>query len=71
MYIVVGLIMFALYFVIFRFLILRFNMKTPGRKMTTKRRVFTASRITRRKATTTGWARRSLKDLADAATLRW
>ncbi|VAF03172.1 PTS transporter subunit EIIC [Enterobacter hormaechei] len=32
MYIVVGLIMFALYFVVFRFLILRFNMKTPGRE---------------------------------------
>ena len=32
MYIVVGLIMFALYFVIFRFLILRFDMKTPGRE---------------------------------------
>jgi PTS system maltose and glucose-specific IIC component len=32
MYILVGLIMFALYFVIFRFLILRFDMKTPGRE---------------------------------------
>ena len=32
MYIFVGLIMFALYFVVFRFLILRFNMKTPGRE---------------------------------------
>ncbi|EOZ7524023.1 PTS transporter subunit EIIC [Enterobacter quasiroggenkampii] len=32
MYIVVGLIMFALYFVVFRFLILRFNMKTLGRE---------------------------------------
>jgi PTS system maltose and glucose-specific IIC component len=32
MYILVGLIMFALYFVVFRFLILRFNMKTPGRE---------------------------------------
>ncbi|CBK87025.1 PTS system IIB component, Glc family (TC 4.A.1)/PTS system IIC component, Glc family (TC 4.A.1) [Enterobacter hormaechei] len=32
MYIMVGLIMFALYFVVFRFLILRFNMKTPGRE---------------------------------------
>ena len=32
MYIVVGLIMFALYYVVFRFLILRFNMKTPGRE---------------------------------------
>ncbi|MGY5955890.1 PTS system IIB component, Glc family /PTS system IIC component, Glc family [Kosakonia sp. BK9b] len=32
MYIVVGLIMFALYFFIFRFLILRFDMKTPGRE---------------------------------------
>lgn len=32
MYILVGVIMFALYFVIFRFLILRFDMKTPGRE---------------------------------------
>ena len=32
MYIGVGLIMFALYFVVFRFLILQFNMKTPGRE---------------------------------------
>lgn len=32
MYIVVGLIMAALYFTIFRFLILRFDMKTPGRE---------------------------------------
>lgn len=32
MYIVVGLIMFALYFVTFRFLIKRFDMKTPGRE---------------------------------------
>jgi PTS system maltose and glucose-specific IIC component len=32
MYLLVGLIMFALYFVTFRFLILRFNMKTPGRE---------------------------------------
>ncbi|SFU13757.1 PTS system IIB component, Glc family /PTS system IIC component, Glc family [Kosakonia arachidis] len=32
MYILVGVIMFALYFVIFRFLILHFDMKTPGRE---------------------------------------
>ncbi|UXY12197.1 PTS transporter subunit EIIC [Kosakonia sp. ML.JS2a] len=32
MYILVGLIMFALYFFIFRFLILHFGMKTPGRE---------------------------------------
>ena len=32
MYILVGLIMFSLYFTVFRFLILRFNMKTPGRE---------------------------------------
>lgn len=32
MYILVGLIMFALYFFIFRFLILHFRMKTPGRE---------------------------------------
>ncbi|MGG7444512.1 PTS transporter subunit EIIC [Kosakonia oryzendophytica] len=31
-YILVGLIMFALYFFIFRFLILHFRMKTPGRE---------------------------------------
>ncbi|SCB81019.1 PTS system, maltose and glucose-specific IIC component [Kosakonia oryzendophytica] len=32
MYILVGLIMFALYFFIFRFLIVHFGMKTPGRE---------------------------------------
>ncbi|VTP74377.1 EIICBA-Glc [Leclercia adecarboxylata] len=32
MYILVGLIMFVLYFVVFRFLILHFRMKTPGRE---------------------------------------
>lgn len=32
MYIVVGLIMSVLYFVVFRFLIRRFDMKTPGRE---------------------------------------
>jgi len=32
MYLLVGLIMFVLYFITFRFLILRFNMKTPGRE---------------------------------------
>ncbi|MGL5239622.1 MAG: glucose PTS transporter subunit EIIB, partial [Kluyvera ascorbata] len=32
MYIAVGLTMSALYFLIFRFLILRFDMKTPGRE---------------------------------------
>lgn len=60
MYIVVGLIMFALYFVVFRFLILRFNMKTPGREDEDQRHAFTASRSTRRRAITTGWANRSL-----------
>ena len=60
MYIVVGLIMFALYFVVFRFLILRFNMKTPGREDEDRRHAFTASRSTGRRAITTGWANRSL-----------
>ncbi|EOV9684680.1 PTS transporter subunit EIIC [Cronobacter turicensis] len=32
MYLLVGLIMATLYFTVFRFLILRFNMKTPGRE---------------------------------------
>ncbi|MBU8772511.1 PTS transporter subunit EIIC [Cytobacillus oceanisediminis] len=32
MFIVVGLIMFAAYFIIFRFLILKLNLKTPGRE---------------------------------------
>ncbi|WP_105624145.1 PTS transporter subunit EIIC [Cronobacter malonaticus] len=32
MYLLVGLIMAVLYFTVFRFLILRFNMKTPGRE---------------------------------------
>lgn len=32
MYLVVGFIMFALYFVVFRFLIVHLNMKTPGRE---------------------------------------
>jgi PTS system maltose and glucose-specific IIC component len=32
MYILVGLIMAALYFLLFRFLILRFDLKTPGRE---------------------------------------
>lgn len=32
MYVLVGVIMAALYFVTFRFLILRFNLKTPGRE---------------------------------------
>jgi len=32
MYILVGLIMFALYFITFRLLIVQFNMKTPGRE---------------------------------------
>ncbi len=49
MYIVVRLIMFALYFVVFRFLILRFNMKTPGREDEDRRRAFTANRSTRAK----------------------
>ncbi|EFV74715.1 hypothetical protein HMPREF1013_04973 [Bacillus sp. 2_A_57_CT2] len=39
MFIVVGLIMFAAYFIIFRFLILKLNLKTPGREEGTEETV--------------------------------
>ncbi len=61
MYIVVGLIMFALYFVVFRFLILRFNMKTPGREDEDRGDTpLQQAGVPGRRAITTGWANRSL-----------
>lgn len=70
MYIVVGLIMFALYFVVFRFLILRFNMKTPDARMTIRRRACTANRSIRRRGTMTGWVNPSWWDWEAGKTLR-
>jgi PTS system maltose and glucose-specific IIC component len=59
MYIGVGLIMFALYFVVFRFLILQFNMKTPGREDDQRETRLYSKQEYQAKGKTTDWANQS------------